>query len=188
MPATYLVFTLGSPAFRLKRTLAIIPLSSRLRGWQWKTDTPRIMASRTIGSAKSIMRSTFPSTGTVTVSGHSGWSAAEHQQIPYKPKPYEVDMSNPFYRYDPDQCILCGRCVQACQTLQVNETLSINWEDPHPRVLWDCYASQLTAGNRPEPMSVRLPGASRHERSDQPGSPSPLRITKSFSRGGRAGS
>jgi formate dehydrogenase major subunit len=63
--------------------------------------------------------------------------AVEHQEIPYRPKPYEVDMSNPFYRYDPDQCILCGRCVQACQTLQVNETLSIRWEDEHPRVLWD---------------------------------------------------
>ena len=33
-------------------------------------------------------------------------------------------MSNPFYRYDPDQCILCGRCVEACQNLQVNETLT----------------------------------------------------------------
>jgi formate dehydrogenase major subunit len=63
--------------------------------------------------------------------------AVEHQEIPYKAKPYEVDMSNPFYRYDPDQCILCGRCVEACQNLQVNETLSIRWEDPHPRVLWD---------------------------------------------------
>jgi formate dehydrogenase major subunit len=61
----------------------------------------------------------------------------EHQEHPYKPKPYEVDMSNPFYRYDPDQCILCGRCVQACQNVQVNETLSIGWELEHPRVLWD---------------------------------------------------
>jgi formate dehydrogenase major subunit len=61
----------------------------------------------------------------------------EHQETPYKPKPYEVDSSNPFYRYDPQQCILCGRCVEACQNLQVNETLSINWEDPHPRVQWD---------------------------------------------------
>jgi len=63
--------------------------------------------------------------------------AVEHQAIPFKPKPYEVDMSNPFYRYDPSQCILCGRCVQACQTLQVNETLTINWESENPRVLWD---------------------------------------------------
>jgi formate dehydrogenase major subunit len=61
----------------------------------------------------------------------------EHQQRPYLTKPYEQDHSNPFYRYDPDQCILCGRCVEACQNVQVNETLSINWESEHPRVLWD---------------------------------------------------
>ena len=61
----------------------------------------------------------------------------EHQNIAFKPKPYEVDETNPFYRYDPDQCLLCGRCVEACQNVEVNETLSINWEDPNPRVLWD---------------------------------------------------
>ncbi len=61
----------------------------------------------------------------------------KHQKRPYKPKPYPVDNSNPFYRYDPDQCILCGRCVEACQNFQVNETLSIDWESQHPRVLWD---------------------------------------------------
>src|ERR1700724_456912 len=61
----------------------------------------------------------------------------QHQEHPFTPKPYEVDMSNPFYRYDPSQCILCGQCVQACQTVQVNETLSIGWELEHPRVLWD---------------------------------------------------
>ncbi|HTF71543.1 MAG TPA: molybdopterin-dependent oxidoreductase, partial [Edaphobacter sp.] len=75
--------------------------------------------------------------GNCTVHNTTSLLRVEHQEIPYKSKPYEADMSNPFYRYDPDQCILCGRCVQACQTLQVNETLSINWEDPHPRVLWD---------------------------------------------------
>ena len=61
----------------------------------------------------------------------------KHQARPYTPKPYEKDMSNPFYRYDPDQCILCGRCVEACQNVQVNETLTIDWESAHPRVLWD---------------------------------------------------
>ena len=75
--------------------------------------------------------------GNCTVHNTTKLLAVEHQEIPYKAKPYEVDMSNPFYRYDPDQCILCGRCVEACQNLQVNETLSIKWEDPHPRVLWD---------------------------------------------------
>ena len=75
--------------------------------------------------------------GNCTVHNTTKLLKVEHQEIPYKPKPYEVDMSNPFYRYDPDQCILCGRCVEACQNLQVNETLSIRWEDKHPRVLWD---------------------------------------------------
>ena len=61
----------------------------------------------------------------------------KHQARPYRTKPYEQDNSNPFYRYDPDQCILCGRCVEACQNVQVNETLTINWESANPRVLWD---------------------------------------------------
>ena len=75
--------------------------------------------------------------GNCTVHNATALLGIEHQQKPFRPKPYPVDNSNPFYRYDPDQCILCGRCVEACQNLQVNETLSIRWEDEHPRVLWD---------------------------------------------------
>src|SRR5882724_11490009 len=75
--------------------------------------------------------------GNCVVHNTTKMMAIEHQKLPFKTKPYEVDYSNPFYRYDPDQCILCGRCVEACQNLEVNETLSIRWEDPNPRVLWD---------------------------------------------------
>jgi formate dehydrogenase major subunit len=75
--------------------------------------------------------------GNCTVHNTTKLLAVEHQQIPFQPKPYEVDNTNPFYQYDPSQCLLCGRCVEACQNVEVNETLSINWEDEHPRVLWD---------------------------------------------------
>src|SRR5699024_8951292 len=61
----------------------------------------------------------------------------EHQSRPFEPKPYDIDDSSPFYRYDPDQCILCGRCVEVCQDVQVNETLLIDWEREQPRVVWD---------------------------------------------------
>ncbi len=61
----------------------------------------------------------------------------KHQARPYLRSRTRRIMSNPFYRYDPDQCILCGRCVEACQNVQVNETLTIDWESAHPRVLWD---------------------------------------------------
>ena len=65
--------------------------------------------------------------------------AAGHRSPEYSVQDQALrsDHTNPFYRYDPNQCILCGRCVAACQNLQVNETLSIRWEDEHPRVLWD---------------------------------------------------
>ncbi len=75
--------------------------------------------------------------GNCTVHNTAKLLAVEHQTIPFEPKPYAIDNSNPFYRYDPDQCIRCGRCVEACQSVQVNETLSITWDDPSPRVVWD---------------------------------------------------
>lgn len=61
----------------------------------------------------------------------------EHQKYKFEAKPYPPDNSHPFYRYEPDQCILCGRCVEACQDLQVNETLTIDWSREVPRVIWD---------------------------------------------------
>ncbi|MHA6260819.1 formate dehydrogenase subunit alpha [Sporosarcina sp. CAU 1771] len=63
----------------------------------------------------------------------------EHQKYPYEPKCSvdSVDFTHPFYRYDPNQCIACGQCVEVCQNLQVNETLSIDWEAERPIVLWD---------------------------------------------------
>jgi formate dehydrogenase major subunit len=79
--------------------------------------------------------------GNCTVHNTTALLKVEHQSTPYRQKPYEKDETNPFYRYDPDQCILCGRCVEACQNVQVNETLTIRWEDEHPRVLWDGGAS-----------------------------------------------
>ncbi len=59
-----------------------------------------------------------------------------HQETEHSSKQSEVQR-NQFYRYDPDQCILCGRCVEACQDLQVTETLSIDWNLERPRVIWD---------------------------------------------------
>lgn len=63
--------------------------------------------------------------------------ATPYQKYEYQRKPYPIDDSHPFYVYNPDQCILCGRCVEACQNVQVTETLSIDWERENPRVLWD---------------------------------------------------
>lgn len=75
--------------------------------------------------------------GNCKVHNTAEYLQVEHQKYEFTPKPYPPDNSHPFYRYEPDQCILCGRCVEACQDLQVNETLTIDWSLDRPRVLWD---------------------------------------------------
>lgn len=75
--------------------------------------------------------------GNCVVHNTAEYLEIEHQAYAFEAKPYPPDTSHPFYRYEPDQCILCGRCVEACQDLQVNETLTIDWTREAPRVIWD---------------------------------------------------
>ena len=117
--------------------------SSVAPGMKVSTTRPEAQAARTEAFDRILRNHELYCTvcdnnnGNCTVHNTTKLLAIEHQHYPFQEKPYEVDNSNPFYRYDPNQCILCGRCVEACQNLEVNETLSIRWEDPHPRVLWD---------------------------------------------------
>lgn len=118
-------------ATRINEPVAVLTESSRAR------DAQREAFDRILANHLLYCTVCDNNNGNCTVHNTTALLHVDRQQRPYLPKPYEVDNSNPFYRYDPDQCILCGRCVEACQNLQVNETLSIRWEDPHPRVLWD---------------------------------------------------
>ncbi|WP_171840201.1 4Fe-4S binding protein, partial [Listeria monocytogenes] len=61
----------------------------------------------------------------------------EQQERPYSEQGYLNDFSHPLHSYDPEQCILCGRCSEVCQQLQVNETLLLDWARGRQRVIWD---------------------------------------------------
>ncbi len=37
-----------------------------------------------------------------------------------------IDMTNPFYYYNPSKCILCGKCVRTCQELQGTSAIELN--------------------------------------------------------------
>ena len=43
--------------------------------------------------------------GNCTIHNTTAQMDVKHQARPFLPKPFEQDHSNPFYRYDPDQCI-----------------------------------------------------------------------------------
>lgn len=40
-------------------------------------------------------------------------------------KNYPIDDSNYFYTYDPNKCILCGRCVRVCSELQGTDAIGL---------------------------------------------------------------
>ena len=54
---------------------------------------------------------------------------------------YPMEMANPFIIRDFSRCILCGRCVQACNEIQVNNAISIGYRGADAKI--------VAAGDRP---------------------------------------
>ena len=59
--------------------------------------------------------------GNCTVHNTTKLMAVEHQKIPFKTKPYEVDNSNPFYRYErPDYRVPGNRMIFHATKVKTN--------------------------------------------------------------------
>jgi formate dehydrogenase (NADP+) alpha subunit len=52
---------------------------------------------------------------------------------------YPKDTSNAMIERDPDKCILCGRCVRACNDVQVNEVIEFGYRARRAKIVtaWD---------------------------------------------------
>lgn len=59
----------------------------------------------------------------------------ETLRFPETPQPFPTEDVNPFIIRDFSRCILCGRCVQACQEVQVNRAISHGYRGPSARII-----------------------------------------------------
>ena len=63
------------------------------------------------------------------------------ERFPRTPVPYPVEDVNPFIVRDFSRCIKCGRCVQACNEVQVNNAISFGYRGTDTKI--------IAAGDRP---------------------------------------
>jgi predicted molibdopterin-dependent oxidoreductase YjgC len=58
----------------------------------------------------------------------------EQPRFRVTPPGYEVEDGNPMIIRDMDRCIVCGRCVRACNEVQVNRVLDFSYRGRHATV------------------------------------------------------
>ena len=63
------------------------------------------------------------------------------EAFPATPTAYPMELVNPFIVRDFSRCISCGRCVQACNEVQVNNAISFGYRGPNSKI--------IAAGDRP---------------------------------------
>ncbi len=63
------------------------------------------------------------------------------EELPATPSPYPMETVNPFIVRDFSRCILCGRCVQACNQVQVNNAIDFGYQGARAKI--------ITPGDRP---------------------------------------
>jgi len=62
----------------------------------------------------------------------------DNVRFPESPQPHPTEDANPFIIRDYSRCILCGRCVQACQEVQVNRAISYGYRGPTAKIIAGC--------------------------------------------------
>lgn len=63
------------------------------------------------------------------------------EYVDYQPTRYPMETVNPFIVRDFSRCIQCGRCVQACNEIQVNNAIRFGYRGKDAKI--------VTAGDRP---------------------------------------
>ena len=113
------------------------------QGMEIFTDSDRVKKSRRL-TTELMMASgdhnciTCEMSGDCTLQNLAYSYGVETIRFPVSPQPYPAEMMNPFIIRDFSKCILCSRCVQACQDVQVNRAISNGYRGPLAKIVAGC--------------------------------------------------
>jgi formate dehydrogenase major subunit len=113
------------------------------KGMVIQTDSTRVMKARKI-AVELLMASgahnciTCEKMGSCTLQDLAYEHGVENIRFDATPHPHAVEDANPFIIRDFSRCILCGRCVQACNEVVVNRAISFGYRGPKAKIIAGC--------------------------------------------------
>ena len=121
------------------KTLAASCCTPVNNGMEIKTDTERVREAQRLvvellwasGDHNCL---TCEANGNCELQDLIYWLKIEKPRFDIKSPGYEIEETNTMIRRDLNKCILCGRCVRACNEIQVNEVLDFSMRGSYAKV------------------------------------------------------
>jgi predicted molibdopterin-dependent oxidoreductase YjgC len=104
-----------------------------------KTDTQRVREAQKLviellWSSGDHNCLTCESNGSCELQDLVYWLKIDRPRFKIQPPGYKIEISNSMIQRDLNKCILCGRCIRACNDIQVNEVLDFFERGSHAKV------------------------------------------------------
>lgn len=104
-----------------------------------RTDTPAVRAAQKmivelLWSSGDHNCLTCEQNGACELQNLVYWLKIDKPRFKIDPPGYETDKSNTMISRDLNKCVLCGRCVRACNEIQVNEVLDFSMRSSRAKV------------------------------------------------------
>jgi predicted molibdopterin-dependent oxidoreductase YjgC len=113
-----------------------MPISS---GMVVRTDTPKVRASQRmivelLWSSGDHNCLTCEQNGACELQDLVYWLKIDHPRFAIQSPGHPVETTNTMIQRDLNKCVLCGRCIRACNEIQVNEVLDFSMRGSHSKV------------------------------------------------------